>query len=365
MRIFAFYLPQFHEIKENNEWWGNGFTEWTNVKKTKALFKDHNQPRIPLNKNYYDLTKVDSLEWQASLLKEFHVDGLCFYHYWFNGKLLLEKPAELLLKNPQINLPFFFSWANEPWTRNWDGESKKVLMPQEYGNEAEWKQHFEYLLPFFKDERYIKHEGHPVFVLYRSASFPQCSKWIEYWRQLAKQHSLDDIHFINSLTAFPDDQRDLNFNAQLNFEPFCGLKTTYVKLHGLAKIKNSAKKNLKKIKNLFSNPNLNTIKTYDYDQVWQIILNKNYSKTNYPGAFVDWDNTPRRQKNGTVFLHTTPDKFKTYLSALYTKAKSQQTPYIFINAWNEWAEGTYLEPDNHNGYKYLEAIKDIVENNNK
>lgn len=361
MKIFAFYLPQFHAIKENNEWWGNGFTEWTNVRKTQALFKNHNQPRVPLNDNYYDLTQVESLQWQASLVKDYRVDGLCFYHYWFNGKMLLEKPAELLLENTQIDLPFFFSWANEPWTRNWDGENKKVLMPQEYGSESEWKQHFEYLLPFFQDKRYIRHNGHPIFVLYRSASFGKCPEWIAYWRQLAQEHGLGNIHFVNSLTAFDDDSRDLGFNAELHFEPFCGLKTTNKKLRGADKFKHSALKRMNKIKNLFSNPNLNTIKTFDYDEAWQIILKKDYTPSSYPGAFVDWDNTPRRQENGTVFLNTTPEKFKRYLSALYKKAEVQQAPYIFINAWNEWAEGTYLEPDTKYEYQYLEAIKAIKE----
>ena len=149
MKIFAFYLPQYHTIPENDAWWGKGFTEWTNVKKATPLYHKHNQPRVPLNKNYYDLSNHKTLEWQADLLKEYKIDGLCFYHYWFKNKKLLEKPAEILLNNRKIDMPFFFSWANEPWTRSWDGQNKDILINQDHGNQADWIKHFYYLLPFF------------------------------------------------------------------------------------------------------------------------------------------------------------------------------------------------------------------------
>ena len=154
MKIIAFYLPQFHNIPENDEWWGNGFTEWTNVKKAKPIFEGHQQPKVPLNNNYYNLLDDNVKVWQADLAKKYGVYGFCYYHYWFNGKMLLEKPMEQMLENKEVDIPFCISWANEPWTKAWVGDEKKMLIAQEYGQEEEWKEHFMYLLPFFKDERY-------------------------------------------------------------------------------------------------------------------------------------------------------------------------------------------------------------------
>ena len=162
--IIAFYLPQFHTIPENDEWWGKDFTEWTNVKKTKPLFLSHNQPRVPLDKNYYDLMNPATFLWQTELAKKYNVDGFCFYHYWFDGKLLLEKPLEMWLKHPEFDRAFCFSWANEPWTRSWDGLNKNILMPQNYNGEKDIIAHFNYMLPFFNDSRYIKIDNKPVFV---------------------------------------------------------------------------------------------------------------------------------------------------------------------------------------------------------
>ena len=150
IKVVAFYLPQFHTIPENDEWWGKGFTEWVNVKKAKPIFKGHRQPRVPLNDNYYDLSQTETIRWQADLANKYGVYGFCFYHYWFDGKLLLEKPAELLLEHKDIPLRFCFSWANEPWARTWDGKQHQILMPQSYGEKKDWQRHFDYLLPFLK-----------------------------------------------------------------------------------------------------------------------------------------------------------------------------------------------------------------------
>ena len=159
MKIIAFYLPQFHEIPENNEWWGKGFTEWVNVKKAQKLFDGHNQPREPLNDNYYDLKDNSVMDWQISIAKKYGVYGFCFYHYWFNGHLLLQKPVEAFLSNKKQDMPFCICWANEHWTNAWVSKANKVLIEQEYGKEEDWKEHFDYLLPFFKDDRYIKNNG--------------------------------------------------------------------------------------------------------------------------------------------------------------------------------------------------------------
>jgi len=366
MKIFAFYLPQFHTIPENNKWWGENFTEWVNVKKSSPLFPNHNQPRIPFNQNYYNLLDKETLIWQSELLKKYNIDGLCFYHYWFTGKQLLEKPAEILLKNKEINIPFFFSWANEPWTRSWDGLNKNVLMDQTYGEYSDWVDHFNYLLPFFKDKRYIKHNNYPIFVLYRSASFPYCQEWINCWRELAKKNGIGDIHFVSSLTSFENDSRNLNFNAYLNFEPLNTLAhhmTLKSKITFNDKLANSINKRLNSLKKII-NKETKTVEKFNYHEVWENILQKTFNQNIYAGAFVDWDNTPRKKFSGSVAINSNPKQFELYFYKLYRKALKENTPYIFINAWNEWAEGAYLEPDCKNHFQYLEIIKRTTEDIN-
>lgn len=361
MKIYAFYLPQFHTIPENDRWWGTGFTEWVNVKKSKPLFNGHYQPRVPLNNNYYDLSNIEILEWQAQLMKDYKVNGLCFYHYWFEGKQLLQKPAEILLNNKNIDLPFLFSWANEPWTRTWDGGDKNILMPQNYGNEKEWIEHFNYLLPFFKDYRYEKHDGKPIFLLYRSSSFQDCDKWIKCWQREAINAGLKGIHFVNMLTSFKEDERNLEFNAKIYFEP---MNTVFHKMNKInfTGLKFKIKKRLKS----YSNDFLKTMyveSIRDYDEIWENLLKKDLSSDLYAGAFVDWDNSPRKGIKALVIQNSSPIKFHKYFDLLYKKSKEKNVPYIFINAWNEWAEGTYLEPDTRNGFSYLEAVRDTVNNN--
>ena len=195
MKIIAFYLPQFHNIPENDEWWGNGFTEWTNVKKAKPLYEGHMQPRVPLGGNYYNLLDDNVKIWQADLAKKYGVYGFCYYHYWFNGKMLLEKPMEQMLANKEVDIPFCICWANEPWTKAWVGDERKLLIAHEYGKEEEWKQHFMYLLPFFKDKRYITKDGKPLFVFYRPDIVPCMKEMIETWDKLAKENGLSGITF--------------------------------------------------------------------------------------------------------------------------------------------------------------------------
>ena len=199
MKIITFYLPQFHEIPENNEWWGKGFTEWVNVKKAQPLYEGHEQPRVPLNENYYNLLDPNVQVWQAKIAKEYGVYGFCYYHYWFNGKLLLEKPMENMLKNRDIDIPFCVCWANEPWTRAWVGETK-VLIPQLYGEKREWKEHFDYLLPFFKDSRYICDDGKPLVVIYRPEVIECLNEMLDYWNELAIQEGFEGV--LNIISNF-------------------------------------------------------------------------------------------------------------------------------------------------------------------
>lgn len=356
VKLIAFHLPQFHSFKENDEWWGEGFTEWTNTKKAKPQFDGHRQPREPKDDYYYNMLEYETRKWQAELAKKYSIYGFCYYHYWFDGRLLMEKPLELLLEEKEIDLPFCMCWANEPWTRAWDGKVRDVLMPQKYGEEKEWQQHFDYLLPFFKDDRYIKIENKPVFVLYRTQNIEQCDKMIQYWDEACIEQGFSGIYIIEELNSFQDKAYCEHSSALLEFEPMYTLtykRSFLVKL--VDKLRN-------KVKNRLLHKN---IIWYRYDTVWKSIIGKkreDHHKKILPGAFVDWDNTARKQNNALIIEGATPQKFKKYLSMQCDEARKNGMEYVFINAWNEWAEGTYLEPDKEFGYSYLEAIKEVCKN---
>ncbi len=343
LKYIAFYLPQFHTVKENDEWWGEGFTEWTNTKKALPLFDGHRQPREPLHDHYYDLTDPAAHQWQSDLLKEYNIYGLCFYHYWFCGKLLLQKPAELLLGHQEIDTRFCFSWANEPWTRNWDGRQYSVLMPQNYGDRDDWKRHFDYLLPFFRDERYIKVDGKPLFALYVADEIDGCAEMIAFWRILAAENGLPGL-FIAETKRHRYEPDVAGTDACIEFEPSLTVYGGYTLYNTHQYI-------------------LNTMHIFSYDEVWNMMLtreSKYGGKEKFCGAFVDWDNSPRVGVKARVCIGADPDKFKSYLSRLTKKCIAEGNDrFIFINAWNEWAEGTFLEPDKNNGYGYLNAVKDV------
>ncbi|HFD7561535.1 TPA: glycoside hydrolase family 99-like domain-containing protein [Providencia rettgeri] len=348
MKILAYYLPQFHEIPENNEWWGKGFTEWTNVKKAKPLFNNHNQPRVPLNKNYYNLLDSTVMEKQSKIAKEYGIDGFCFYHYWFDGKLLLEKPLINLLKNKNIDLDFCLCWANEPWARTWDGKNKDILIEQKYGNKADWKKHFDYLVSYFNDPRYIKVNGKPMLVLYKTKDIPDLEQMLLYWNELASQHGFyNGIHIVETMGGKQAKPLSKLSSAVVEFEPSISLGLENNRYYWL----------LNKIKMLF-NRGLYRI---NYPQISNISISRNidYGKERYVGCFPGWDNTPRKNNKGVVFENNTPENFYSYL--LKQLEKSGKDSFIFINAWNEWAEGAYLEPDEYNKYSLLESVKKAKE----
>ncbi len=353
-KTVAFYLPQFHCIPENDEWWGEGFTEWVNVKKARPLYNKHYQPKIPLNNNYYNLLNPDTLRWQAGLMNKYHIDILCFYHYWFDGRMLLEKPAELLLNNKDISMPFFFCWANEPWSRSWNGSRKSIIMPQNYGNKEDWIKHFKYLLPFFKDERYTKINNCPVLVLYRTSSIPQCDDMVRIWNDLCKMNGFDGIYIIEELNGFQNKSHCTESKAMLEFEPtftLYGEHKPYLVLW------------IKKCFYAFCNKFV-TAKTryYNYDYLWKKIIKRKYrGKKVFSGAFVDWDNTARRGKTALIVKGYHADKFKKYLKYQYQRAFLEKSEFLFINAWNEWGEGAYLEPDTNDDFHRLEAVKSVVD----
>ena len=346
IKIFALYLPQFHTIPENDEWWGKGFTEWTNVKKAKPLFRGHNQPRVPINDYYYNLLNDNTFKCQTDIAKNYGVDGFCFYHYWFNGKLLLEKPLENYLSNKELDFPFFFSWANEPWARTWDGENHNVIMPQKYGGIDDIINHFNYMLPYFRDDRYVKINCKPVFVLYRPNSISYLEDMIITWNKLAKQNGLEGIYFIESLTGYQNDKLSNNTDACFYFEP---MWTTHPR--------NIFHRLVKKIK--FKVRGLN-LRSYS-KTMKQILAKELLSHDRFAGFFVDWDNSPRKGERGTIFIGTSVKVFEHYFIKQLNKMNANNCPWMFINAWNEWGEGTYLEPDKSNGMGFLETIRDVRE----
>ena len=369
MKIIAFYLPQFHAFPENDEWWGKGFTEWTNVKSAKPLFKGHYQPRIPLNKNYYNLTDVNALKWQADIAKKHGIYGFCYYHYWFDGHMLMEKPMELMLENKEVDLPFCICWANENWTKAWAQHSRKVLIAQTYGDRKDWERHFNYLLPFFKDKRYIYKDGMPVFVIYRPELIPTLRPMLELWDQLAKQNGLKGIVYMYQQHDYDHRTADTGdlFSYAIEYEPgrvrgyypkfpkkeqqICSLKISFRR--GLNLLVN--KLHLKQTK-------LSSV-CYSYDDAWKRILAlKPTDNKLMPGAFVDWDNTPRYKSRASIFQGATPEKFEQYLTQQICHARDDyKKDMIFMFAWNEWGEGGYLEPDEKYGYGMLEAVHNALD----
>ena len=340
-KIFALYLPQYHAIAENDKWWGEGFTEWTNVKKARPLFKNHNQPRVPLNDNYYNLLDDKTFKWQTDIAKQYGIDGFCIYHYWFNGKLLLEKPAENYLANKDLDFPFFFSWANEPWTRAWDGQKNNILIDQHYGGKEDIERHFDYLLPFFLDKRYYKINNKPIFVIYRANSISYFEEMVKTWNDLAIENGLKGVYFIESLSQFQNDKISASTNACFHFEPMWSNQNNI--LDGI----------IMQIKSIISLP----IKRPYKKSIKNITKKEKLSSTRFAGFFVDWDNTPRREKDGFVHTNTSVEIFEKYFEKLLIKMAKCDCPFVFINAWNEWGEGAYLEPDTKNNYGFLESIK--------
>jgi hypothetical protein len=357
MKIIAFYLPQFHQTPENDAWWGDGFTEWINTSEAKPLFKGHYQPRIPFQGNYYDLTHSEVRQWQAELARRSGIYGFCYYHYWFKGKRLLHKPLDGVLETGLPDFPFCLSWANESWTRAWDGSKKYILMRQDYGEEQDWREHFKFLANVFKDPRYIKVHNKPLFIIYRPSLIPMCDDILGFWNSEAQKYGWEGIHFVQTLTIFDNKSTSCCFEAQIEFEPL------YTIGHHLGIAHKALRYINKKFRSLlrtlqFPIPNI-LLNRINYDWIWNNILTRKRKRDNliYLGAFADWDNTPRRKEHALIIHGADPEKFEQYLIKQIGIAKKYQSEFLFINAWNEWAEGAYLEPDERYGYQYLEAVQ--------
>lgn len=382
MKTIAFFVPQYHRIPLNDKYWGEGFTEWDNIRNAKPIFDGHNQPRVPLNNNYYNLLDRDTKVWQIELAKKYGLYGFCYYHYWFDGQMLLEKPCEQILDDKSLDLPFCFCWANEAWSMQWTGE-KKIIMPQKYGSEESWKRHFDYLLPFFQDERYIKEDGKPIFVLYRPEAIDCLNEMIDYWQKLAKEQGFPGLLIMSQSPYYLlDNSFDKSrIDYEIEYQPGVANKLMNQNDHKL--LKKIRHRILDVLEKKFSidlsaygqgiRKKMENNQFPDYDDTWNMILSRKVDDEKLmPGAFVDWDNSPRYHERAQVYKGATPEKFGKYFSQLIRKARNEyKKDYIFIFAWNEWGEGGYLEPDTVNQYGYLEnlyrALKenDAFEDNNR
>ena len=348
MKLFAYYLPQFHRVPENDKYWGEGFTEWTAAKNAKPLFEGHYQPHEPLNDNYYDLLEKETMQWQAALMHQYGIDGMCFYHYWFgDGKRVLEKPAENLLKWADIDMPFCFCWANETWLQSWSNlkgfpwmsiknegqipNASNVIFQQKYGREEEWSTHFHYLLPFFKDIRYIRYEGKPIIVIYRLNDVGCLNEMIRCWERLARENGLDGLYVVGC------GQVGITYGVDtvMVAEP----ADVVQRLRNLSMGKRPA--------------------LYSYREAYETILNQKYPRNSkmIDTADCSFDNVPRWGERGHIFYDSSPELFEEYLAKLMAKNASSGIDFLFINAWNEWGEGMYLEPDKKYGYQWLEAVQ--------
>ncbi|MBE9242842.1 glycoside hydrolase family 99-like domain-containing protein [Synechocystis salina] len=376
VRLVALYFPQLHPIPENDQWWGKGFTDWVNVKKAQPLFPEHYQPRVPKNSNYYDQSQEETIRQQVKLAQEYGIYGFCHYHYWFDGKQLLETPTNIFLKNKDLDIKFCLAWANETWSRRWDGQDHDILQLQTHPPEVErWALHFDYLIQAWTDERAIKIDGKPVFLIYRPQKIYEIGKMFDYWQTKAKEYGLKGIFFI-AINQYQLPEKNIlrHFDGVMLFQPFFTafnlknknlsiFKRAFLKLYKYLPLKF---KDLLILLQLKTSDKPISTTFYDYDEIWKnIIASKITSKLPvFEGAFVDWDNTARYGNRATIFEGATPEKFEYWLKNLVSKVskKNDNEQLIFINAWNEWAESAYLEPDERYGLKYLESLKKSLEN---
>lgn len=358
-RIIAINLPQFHPFKENDEWWGKGFTEWTNVTKAKPRFPGHYQPHLPTETGFYDLRLPEARQMQADMAKDAGIYGFCYYHYWFNGKRLMNRPIDEILKSGEPDYPFMFCWANENWARNWDGSSNSVLMMQNYSDEDDIN-HINWLCEnVFSDSRYIRIEQKPVFLVYKPMLFPDIKRTINIWRTEAKKKFNIDLYLIGVEHCHEDGAKysDFGFDASMDFQPVslndyhCNIiYTLFFKTVSLLS-------KLTPVKNKL--PFIISYKKY----IRYKIAETTVSYKMYPCVSPGWDNSSRRVgRSFTFFKGSTPTLFKKWLYATMDKFEqfSDEENFIFINAWNEWAEGNHLEPDIKWGKDYLKSVKDVV-----
>jgi hypothetical protein len=361
IRPIAFYLPQFHPIPENDEWWGKGFTEWTNVVKARPLYKGHYQPHLPADLGFYDLRVPEVRQAQADLAREHGIEGFCYWHYWFAEKKLLERPFNEVLNTGKPNFPFCLAWANDTWSGIWHGDPERVLIEQTYGNLEDTKRHFYEVLPAFQDPRYLSVDGKPLFVIYKPEGLPEPQDFIHCWQELALTNGLKGIYFLG-LQSSCWNYVQLDFDGEIvdtlgyfwsNFNHQESNTRIYRLFQKLTK-----RDYYSVIRRIRKRP-----KIYSYQDAIDFGLPEvDPALDQYPVVIPNWDNTPRSNVRGVVLHGSTPELFRIQLEKAVAQVNERpaEKQLIFIKSWNEWAEGNYLEPDQQYGTAYLRVIKETL-----
>jgi lipopolysaccharide biosynthesis protein len=336
--LIAFYLPQFHPIPQNDKWWGKGFTEWTNVTKASALFEGHYQPHLPTDFGFYDLRVQETRRDQIRTAKEYGIDGFCYHYYWFSGTRVLNQPIDDMLSDSESDMPFCLCWANENWTRRWDGHEKEILLKQSYKPD-DGINFIKDITKYLKDPRYIRINGQPFLIVYRPQEIPELEKMVRIWREYCQNIGIGKIHLCAALTFGNDNYEKLDFDSGVEFPPqYNGARTINRKLFFYRSFKGKA---------------------FLYHDVANYYLNKKYSSGNvFRTVFPSWDNTPRSGIRARIVLNATPKNYEYWLDQTIKATEKEfhgQNRFVFINAWNEWAEGCHLEPDMKYHRQFLEA----------
>ena len=362
VKVIAFYLPQFHPIPENDKWWGKGFTEWTSVGKAKKYFWGHYQPHVPADLGYYDLRLPQVREEQAVLAREAGVSAFCYWHYWFgNGKQLLEEPLKEVIRLGKPNFPFCLGWANHSWiNKSWNSEKQmamsKELIRQEYPGPEDIDNHFYTMLPAFKDKRYFKLHGKLLFLIYSPMDIPDFSYFKVRWNMLAKDNGLSGFYFI----ANSEDITDLNKEELKKYDAIslCRLYAPWKIEYGKIKLYWMY---FRKVISLILGYSLNVV---SYNKAINLIDSSFYENEKvYPNIIPAWDNSPRRGPVAYIYKESTPSLFKKHVSMILNRIrnKSDEDKVVFLKSWNEWAEGNYIEPDLKWGKKYINALKEAID----
>jgi lipopolysaccharide biosynthesis protein len=351
-RMIAFYLPQFHPVPENDEWWGKGFTEWTNVGKAKPMFRGHYQPRVPADLGYYDLRVPETRAAQADLAREHGIEAFCYYHYWFAGKRILERPFNDVLKSKQPAFPFCLCWANQTWSGIWHGSPDKVLIEQTYPGYEDYQAHFNELLPAFSDSRYVTVDDKPLFLIYRWDEIPDVRKVTDLWRTMAVESGLKGLHIVAVLhhkNSWDPEQYGFDACVRSYLRQRSGRLPTW---------RNPVEKIVHYYQKKIGRPAV-----YSYEKVLMDVFPDNVSDSKeYPCLMPNWDNTPRCGVDGVVLHESTPELFRLQVrkSLELTENKPMENRLIFVKSWNEWAEGNHIEPDLKFGKGYLEVIREEI-----
>jgi hypothetical protein len=356
-RLLAYYLPQFHPIPENDEHWGKGFTEWTNVVKARPLFKGHYQPHVPTELGYYNLLEPEVRRAQAALAKEYGIEGFCYWHYWMgNGKRLLERPFHEVVTSGEPDFPFCLCWANHTWSRIWTGEGRKVIAEQTYGGVQDYTAHFYAMLPAFRDKRYIRVNGELLFSIFSPTEIPDCLVFTTTWQELATKEGLKGFHFVGLGTG-REDLGKLGLAASSPHTPHHFLTQLNITLADRVSYK-LFKRNIVELKAAW----LSLPRIYRYKDFVEAHFKKRYEPFEYPVVLPNWDHSPRSGKRAIVLQGSDPEKFSTILKHAVDSVEERdpENRIIFIKAWNEWAEGNFLEPERLHGRGYLEKIRSFV-----